>query len=196
MKAIVLFSGGIDSTVVLAYALASGRSCIALSFDYGQRHRCELSAAQTIARHYDVEHLVAHIDPAIFQGSSSSLVSDTPFSSSTFVPCRNLLFLSHASTLAQCRNIKEIFFGANQDDFANYPDCREPFFAAFQATVSHGSPPDNQISIICPLIQKTKAEIIDLGRRLHAPLHSTWSCYDPQDSHPCGRCQACLKITS
>jgi 7-cyano-7-deazaguanine synthase len=200
MKAIVVFSGGIDSTVVLAHAMALRRECIAVSFDYMQRHRCELKAAKAIAAHYKVEHRVVQIDPAILKGSSSFLVDTTfpaernsapPHTPSTFVPCRNLLFLSHAATMAQCLKITEIYFGANQDDFTCYPDCRDPFFRSFQETVMLGSPSELSISVICPLIKKTKTEIIKLGQSLQAPLHLTWSCYDPQNDRPCGKCQAC-----
>jgi 7-cyano-7-deazaguanine synthase len=199
MKAIVVFSGGIDSTVVLAQALASQRQCIALSFDYGQRHRCELKAAATIADHYNVEHRVVQIDPTIFKGSSSSLLTtgvapvqrDHADILATFVPCRNLLFLSHATSMAQCLGVSEIYFGANKDDFACYPDCRDFFFRSFEALILQGSPIDCSISVICPLIQKTKTEIIKLGQALKAPLHHTWSCYDPQNDQPCGKCQAC-----
>lgn len=200
MKAIVIFSGGIDSTVVLAHAIDSRKECITLSFDYGQRHRCELKAAAAIAKHYNVEHRILQIDPLVLQGSSSSLVDTTlPVEKvqateqppSTLVPCRNLLFLSHAATMAQCLGASEIYFGANKDDFNCYPDCREPFFHSFQETVLHGSPPGFSIGVICPLIQKTKIEIIKLGRSLQAPLHLTWSCYNPQNERPCGRCQAC-----
>ena len=200
MKAIVVFSGGIDSTVVLAYALANQRECIALSFDYMQRHRCELKSAEAIAEHYKVEHRVIRIDPSLFKGSSSSLVDTTATLEgnthaqipSTFVPCRNILFLSHAASMAQCLGASEIYFGANRDDFANYPDCRDPFFRSFETSIMLGSPADLSISVICPLIQKTKIEIIKLGRSLQAPLHLTWSCYDPQNNQPCGKCQACF----
>ncbi len=201
MTAIILLSGGIDSCVVLAHALSKGRSCIALSFHYGQRHLCELDSAQKIASFYGVEHLTLHLDPSLFTFSSSSsltnshLAVDTELDAhhpNTYVPCRNLLFLSHAASLAESRGASEIFFGAHANDGPSYPDCQKTFFEAFEETVGHGSYLGRKgLSIVCPLINANKAAIVAYGRTLNAPLDLTWSCYDPRDGKPCTLCTAC-----
>ena len=199
MKAVVLFSGGIDSTVVLAHLIAQKKECLALSFDYNQRHAKELEAAQQIATLYQVPLTIISIDKKIFSQSTSSLLdkSKTPehFTSlsdttpSTYVPARNLLFLSHAACLAEVCGATEIYFGANKDDYTHYPDCRKPFFEAFEQAISLGS--IHSLRIICPLISFTKKEIIEYGKQLLAPLHLTWSCYNPIQGQSCQKCQAC-----
>jgi 7-cyano-7-deazaguanine synthase len=197
MNALILFSGGIDSTVVLAHVLAQGKSPLLLSFNYGQTHAVELSSAQAIAKYYGTPHQVIHIDPSLFLQCSSSLIAsnskkDTahPILPSTFVPGRNLLFLSHAACLAQSREIKDIYIGANADDFANYPDCRKDFCNIVETAIHEGSL--HSVSILSPLIYRTKKEIIEYGLQLKAPLYLTWSCYHPLDGKPCLNCQACL----
>ena len=148
MKVIVLLSGGIDSCVVLAHALSQGHSCTALSFHYGQRHVCELESAAKIAAYYGVDHRTIRIDPSLFSGPASSsltnphLTVDTEQNAhhpNTYVPCRNLLFLSHAASLAEAQGVGAIYFGANANDGPSYPDCRPAFFQAFETAVEHGS---------------------------------------------------------
>lgn len=208
MKAIVLLSGGIDSIVVLADALESGRECAAISFDYGQRHKYELTAAEAIASHYGVKHHLFFLDPAIFLNSSliakSALTipknrtsdelkaSTTP---STYVPARNTLFLSVAMAQAESLKAEEIHFGANAMD-RQYPDCHPFFFEAFQELIHRSRP--NRINevipkIITPLIQMDKSSILNWGKELKVPFHLTFSCYDPRHaSLHCGQCDACL----
>ena len=193
MKAIVLFSGGLDSTVILAQALAAKRTCIALSFDYGQRHRIELEAAKKLTCHFGVEHKIIYIDRASF--AHSSLVSDIDIPQnrtmqeidsapipSTYVPARNTIFLAYAVGQAEMLQAEEIYFGSNALDHKNYVDCRPAFVSAYQklinvATVQacEGSAP----KLITPLIHLTKREIVNLGRELKAPIEMSWSCYNP-----------------
>jgi len=206
LKAIILFSGGLDSTVMLAQALAEGKECLALSFDYGQRHRIELKAAETIANHYHVPQKIIQIDPAAFSNTSlvgsegapkykSSNEIDHQKIPSTQVPARNTLFLAYALGQSEIHNAQEIHIGPNAQDFAHYPDCRPAFYTAFQAMANHatkqaaeGHPP----RILTPLIHFHKKEIVALGRSLDAPLHLTFSCYDPTPAGtPCTACLAC-----
>jgi 7-cyano-7-deazaguanine synthase len=135
--AIVLLSGGIDSCVALAQALALGRGCTTLSFDYGQRHRVELKSAKAIAEYYNVPHKTIKIDSVLFADNTvSALVrrqvsvaahTDLSKAPSTYVPCRNLLFLAHAASMAESLNAHEIWIGANADDVPSYPDCAPSF---------------------------------------------------------------------
>lgn len=200
MKAIVLFSGGIDSTVLLSHLLHEKKSCIALSFDYGQKHRQELFSAKQIAAFFQIEHHIITIDTAIFAHSSSSLICPektpenftelTEQTPSTYVPSRNLLFLSHAACFAESIESDTLYFGANKDDCGHYPDCRASFFSSFEKTATLGSSKD--LHVICPLQTLSKKQVLEYGKKLQAPLHLTWSCYNPQNSLPCGKCQACM----
>ncbi len=204
MKAVVLFSGGLDSTVLLAQALQDcGGDCVALSFDYGQRHIVELEAAKNIAQHYDVPHRIVKLDAEAFSASSlvdrAVAVPKGPETLSegipnTYVPARNTIFLSYALGLAEVLDADAIYFGANANDNAGYADCRPEFFKTFQALANvatkqavEGCGP----KMITPLLHLDKADIVRLGRELEAPLEMSWSCYDPQGSDPCGRCSAC-----
>ena len=180
-----------------------GRSCTAISFDYGQRHRIELDSAAAIARHYQTSHLVFRIDPSLFaQNTSSALVqhhlpitADADAAPSTYVPCRNLLFLAHAASLAESLKASELWIGANSNDVPIYPDCSQPFFRAFEAAVATGSYLGaNGVTIVSPLAHLTKEAVIALGKDLKAPLNLTWSCYDPQDGKPCAVCPACVLL--
>lgn len=205
-KAIILFSGGLDSTVMLALALAEGKECLALSFDYGQRHRIELKAAETIAKYYNVPQQVIQIDPSAFANTSligsrgapkykSSHEIDPHKIPSTQVPARNTLFLAYALGQSEIHHAQEIHIGPNAQDFAHYPDCRPAFYNTFQAMANHatkqaaeGNPP----RILTPLIHLHKKEIVALGQSLNAPLHLTFSCYDPTPAGtPCTACLAC-----
>jgi 7-cyano-7-deazaguanine synthase len=202
MKAIVLFSGGVDSTVVLALALQQKKICHALSFDYGQRHKVELRAAQRIVEHYKVKHHLITIDPKAF--AKSCLIESTPVPkyanvqdakkaeiTSTYVPGRNTLFLAYALSLAESLQADEIHFGANALDFAGYVDCRPAYFEAFQALTNLAiaiHPP----KIVTPLIAMNKQEIVQTGKNLNCPLELTHSCYDPSfDGTSCQSCLAC-----
>lgn len=201
IKALILLSGGLDSCVVLAQALSSDRSCVALSFDYGQRHHIELKSAKSIAHHYGIPHRILRIDPLLFQDSlSSSLVNadlpvieTSPSKPSTYVPCRNLLFLAHAASLAESIHASEIWVGANADDVPAYPDCSSSFFRAFESLATMGSYlGTNGLKIVSPLGSFNKGAIVALGRNLRAPLDLTWSCYDPKSGRPCTVCSACV----
>ncbi|BBI16679.1 7-cyano-7-deazaguanine synthase QueC [Neochlamydia sp. S13] len=206
-RAIVLLSGGLDSTVILALALAQGRECYALSFDYGQRHRIELTHASKIATYYQVKHCIVQIDSRVFK--SSSLVSDlavpknrskedigsgkTP---NTYVPARNTLFLAYAMGQAEILDAQEIYLGANALDAPSYPDCTLSYIQAFQQVLNVGTKQaaeGNAPQLLTPLIHWDKAEIIRQGIALDVPMHMTFSCYDPTPQQkPCGQCDACI----
>jgi 7-cyano-7-deazaguanine synthase len=202
MKAIILLSGGIDSCVVLSHALLEKKACIAISFHYGQRHACELEGASKIAAYYGINHRIFHIDPSLFSGSTESSLTNRQIQidarlnaihPNTYVPCRNLVFLSHAASFAESIGASEIYFGAHANDGPSYPDCRPSFFHAFTIAVEQGSYlGQSSLKIICPLITFDKRAVIDYGRKLSAPLHLTWSCYDPQEGKPCTKCPACI----
>lgn len=207
MKAIVLLSGGLDSTVILAIALNANRNCHAISFDYGQRHRVELKAAHAVAKHYDIAHKVIQIDPQTF--AHSAMLSNEPIPKkrtqkeissegipNTYIPARNTLFLAYAIGQAEQFSAEEIFFGANKLDYHPYPDCRPEYFNAFQGVINIATkqavtnqPP----RLVTPLISWDKTQIIQQGLQLNAPLTLTFSCYDPQhDGSPCLSCDACI----
>ncbi len=204
---IVLFSGGIDSTVVLAMALDQGKKCLALSFDYGQRHKVELTHAHSIANYYSVQHKIIYIDPNSFAASSLVSALEVPKNRSsaqitasgipsTYVPARNTLFLAFAAGQAEIYNASEIYAGPNLMDRLPYPDCRPDFFSAFQKVLNlatrqavEGSAP----SLLTPLINWDKKRILQEGRRLRAPMEMTFSCYDPSPAGiACQECDACV----
>lgn len=200
-KNIVLLSGGLDSCVMAALAKQEGE-VIALSFDYGQRHRHELSAASAIAHALDLEH---HIIPLFISGSSS-LVDKTKSLQknrthkeiaeggipSTYVHARNTLFLSHATSFAEAVGASSLFFGANLYDYECYPDCRPAFFNAFNELLKVATARTIPITIQTPLINMSKKEIILQGLRLGAPLELSFSCYDPINEEACLTCDACV----
>lgn len=204
-QAIILFSGGLDSTVMLAYALSKGISCRALSFDYGQTHKIELEAAAIITSYYQVPHHIIPINPNSFgdtpllSGQSNNLShckSDTSKILSTYVPARNTLFLSFALAFCEQYMAHEIHIGANLADLEGYPDCRPEYFLAFQNLINLAtkqSVENHPPQLITPLISMDKHAIIELGMRLKAPLELSWSCYFPnKNKKPCQICTACL----
>ena len=206
--AIVLFSGGLDSTTCLAIARHEGFTPVALSFRYGQRHTHELECAASIAREAGVEHLIADIDLAAFGGSALVDPSlDVPKHDSvdevgddsipiTYVPARNTIFLSFAVAVAETRGAHDVYIGVNAVDYSGYPDCRPEFIAAFESMANlatregvEGRP----LRIHTPLIDLTKAAIIRLGLSLGVDYGRTLSCYDPSPPmSACGHCDACL----
>lgn len=192
---LLLLSGGLDSSVLLGFILSLGKKCITLSFDYGQRHKIELAHAKKIAEHYMVENHLFHIDPFLFSSAKSSL-TDTNLAMSienTYVPARNLIFLAHAISFAESKEISEIYFGANCNDTTHFPDCRKEFFEALQMAVCLGTRTKKPPSILTPFSSLTKKEIIALGSGLAVPMESTFSCYNPvSDTIPCGVCPACM----
>ena len=198
-KAIVLLSGGLDSTTTLYFAKKK-YDCRALIFDYGQRHRKEVRTAVAIAKAAKVPYQIVNFalpwKGSSLLDSSSRLPSGRSLKSigkgipSTYVPGRNTIFLSFAVSYAEAIGAKAVFIGANAIDFSGYPDCRPAYYKAMQKAVSLGTKAGG-IRIVTPLINMTKSQIIKLGRRLRAPLEKTWSCY-MGGKEPCGVCDSCV----
>ncbi len=206
-KAVVLLSGGIDSSTTLAIARDSGYEVYAISFNYGQRHRFEIEAAKKIAIDMGVKrYLIMDIDLSSFGGSA--LTDDIPVPKRekvenigkeipvTYVPARNLIFLSLALGWAEVLECTDIFIGVNAIDYSGYPDCRLDFIKAFEETANLGTKigvEGKKIRIHSPLILFTKAEIIKKGLELGVDYSLTHSCYDPDDKgRACGKCDSCL----
>ena len=203
-KAVVLLSGGLDSATVLALARHDGHSCHALSFDYGQRHRFELGAASRVASSLGAaEHLVIPIDLRTWGGSALTGSVEVPRSRDlsddnipvTYVPARNIIFLSLALGWAEVLGARDIYIGANALDYSGYPDCRPEFIEQFEKMAAAGTKAGTEgrgARIRAPLITMTKAEIIQKGVSLGVDYGLTHSCYDPQASGaPCGSCDSC-----
>ncbi len=200
-RAIVLVSGGLDSAVTLYYALSEGYDVSCLSFDYGQRHRKELVCAKRLA---ELSKLKRHLIKIELPWKGSSLLDkksilprsinkrkDIP---STYVPSRNIIFLSFAASFAEAINAESVFIGANQIDYSGYPDCRLSFLRAFESAVNKGTKTgvrSRGIRILYPLINKNKKDIIDMGLKLGVPFEHTSSCYKGEGS-PCGKCDSCV----
>ena len=206
-RAVVLLSGGLDSTTTLATAIAEGYETYALSFEYGQRHKIEIGAARRIARALGAkEHHVAKIDMRIFGGSALTGDVDVPKKRPakeiaqgipvTYVPARNTIFLSYALALAETIGARDIFIGANAIDYSGYPDCRPEFIAAFETLANLATKAGVEGArsrIHAPLIKLSKAEIIRRALELDVDLALTHSCYDPSpDGVACGECDSCL----
>ena len=208
--AVVLLSGGLDSTTVLAIAKSEGFSVHALTFRYGQRHSVEVEAAKAIARRAGVaRHHIVDIDLTMFGGSA--LTADIPVPKDrdlapgstgakeipiTYVPARNTIFLSYALALAEVVEASNIFIGVNALDYSGYPDCRPEYIEAFERMANlatrAGVEGRTRLVIRTPLIALSKAAIITLGRSLGVDYSATTSCYDPgTDGEACGRCDAC-----
>lgn len=205
--AVVLLSGGLDSTTVLAIAKDQGYEPYALSFRYGQRHAIELEAARQVAAAQGVKrHVIADIDLRVFGGSSLTSDAAVPKHDaaedlsdeipSTYVPARNTIFLSFALAYAETIGAQDVFIGVNALDYSGYPDCRPEYIAAFQTMANLATKAGvegTQLSIHTPLITLTKAEIIATGIGLGVDYGLTSSCYDPSSSgNPCGHCDSCL----
>jgi len=201
-KAVVLLSGGLDSATTLAMARAAGYECYALSFDYGQRHRCELKASDAVADYLGaVEHRTVTLDLRQFGGSA--LTDDAiavPDSGGegipvTYVPARNTVFLSLALAWAEVLGAHDIFIGVNAVDYSGYPDCRPEFIAAFEQMANLATKAGvegERFAIHAPLIELSKAEIIHRGTGLGVDYGMTVSCYNPSDEGlACGRCDSC-----
>jgi len=201
-KAIVLLSGGLDSSTILYYAKAKGFAPHCLVFDYGQRHRVELKKAVALARQAGCPWRVVKID--LPWGGSALLdkrislpkrkTIDPREIPVTYVPARNIIFLSFAASFAEAIHARAIFIGANAIDYSGYPDCRPEFFRAFQQALDRGLKSGvrkKTIKIYAPLLRKTKAQIIRMGLKLKVPYGRTWSCYRG-GKRPCGVCDSCL----
>ncbi len=198
---LVVLSGGLDSTVCMALAAAAAPAApLALTFDYGQRHRVELDRAAGVAGHYRAEHLVVHLDTSAWGGSAlTDPAVDVPAAGSgdgipvTYVPARNSIFLAVALGVAEARDLDRVWIGVNAIDYSGYPDCRPEFIEAFRGVAATGQKrgvEGRPVGIHTPLISCTKEEIVRLGVTHDAPLHLTWSCYRGGD-RPCGTCDAC-----
>lgn len=205
MKAVILLSGGLDSSTVLYQALADGCECYAISFDYQQRHRKELDSAAIIAKKAGVvEHQIVKFDLTKWGGSALTDNSiDLPQERSleemsenipiTYVPARNTIFLSFALAYAETIPAQRVYIGVNALDYSGYPDCRPDYIQAMQEAFRLGTKQGregNPINIIAPLIDLKKTEIIQLGNKLGVPWESTWSCYSG-GKLACGSCDSC-----
>jgi 7-cyano-7-deazaguanine synthase len=204
-KAVVLLSGGVDSSTCLLIALQEGFAVHALSFDYGQRHAVELDKARAVALRYGVvEHRVARID---FPAAGASALTDpgiaVPRESLgqtsipiTYVPARNTLFLAHALAWGEALEAFDVFIGANARDYSGYPDCRPEFLEAFERMANLGTKAGVEgagFRIRAPLLSLTKGQIVARGAALGLDFRLTSSCYDPgPDGTPCGQCDSCL----
>lgn len=207
-RAVVLLSGGLDSTTCCAIARDQGFALSALTVTYGQRHHIEIDAARAVAAHFAIaDHVVTDIDLRAFGGSAltddiavpkhddaADIGDDIPV---TYVPARNTIFLSFALAFAETRNANAIFIGVNALDFSGYPDCRPEYIAAFQTMANlatkAGVEGTGALTIHTPLIDRTKAQIIQTGLALGVDYAMTTSCYDPDDNGAaCGHCDACL----
>jgi len=201
-KAVILLSGGLDSTTILYHAKAKGFTPYCLIFEYGQRHRKEIVRAKRIAENAKCHYQLMKI-ALPWQGSSlldkkmrlpQQGKVDAKKIPSTYVPARNIIFLSFAVSFAEAIGAKAVFIGANAIDYSGYPDCRPEFFKAYQGMLAKGikaGVEGKTIKIYTPLVHKTKAQIIKMGLKLKVPYHLTWSCYEGSRK-PCGKCDSCL----
>lgn len=200
-KAVVLLSGGLDSATVLYHAKAQGYKIYALSFDYGQRHKRELRFAEKLVR---INKAESHILKIVFPWKGSSLIDrniklpdgqvarkEIP---GTYVPARNIIFLSFAASYAETIRASKIFIGVNQIDYSNYPDCRKNFLNAFANAIKKGTKigvSGKAVSIEAPLVGMKKKDIIIKAFKIGVPFEYTWSCYKG-GNRPCGKCDSCL----
>ena len=204
--AIVLLSGGLDSSTVLAMAKADGFEIVALTFDYGQKHIRELNSARRIAKHFKIkEHIIVPLEIGkLLRSSLTSCSAPIPKGRnredidkaipSTYVPSRNLIFLSIASSIAESVGADTVFIAANSVDFSGYPDCTPEFIAAFQKALDVGTKAGKEgrpIKVMAPILRMSKAEIVREAARHEVPLELTWSCYEG-GVKACGRCDSCL----
>lgn len=203
-KAVVLLSGGLDSSVCMAVAESQGYELLPLSFNYHQRHSRELAAAASVAEYYKAKrHLIIETNMEAIGGSALTDANievpagdmNTATVPITYVPARNLIFLSYALGYAEVTNAKRIYIGVNALDYSGYPDCRPEFIALFQQLANYSTKATaedgREILIETPLIGLTKKDIVLLGDKLGAPLHLTTSCYEGKEV-ACGRCDSCL----
>jgi 7-cyano-7-deazaguanine synthase len=205
-RAVILLSGGLDSTVTAAVARQEGFALYLLTIGYRQRHAIEVEQARQVAAALGVpRHLVVEVDLRALGGSALTGDLAVPKDRQeqdrlegipiTYVPARNLIFLSLAAAHAEIVGASAVYFGANVLDYSGYPDCRPEFIRAFEQAVAAGTKrgvEGKRLEVRAPLLTRSKSEIIQLGMKLQAPLHLTHSCYDPIGSLACGRCDSCL----
>lgn len=203
-RAVVLLSGGLDSTTTLAIAAHEGFEIYALTFDYGQKHKKEIESAKKIAGYYNAkEHKILKIDLSWAESALTNEKIDVPDGNlddigekipTTYVPARNIILLSFALAWSEVIKADAIFIGANIVDYSGYPDCRQEFFKKFQEMAELGTKrgvEGKMVEIRFPLIDLTKAKIIKKGMELNVPYHLTWSCYRGAEK-ACGKCDSCL----
>jgi len=207
-RAVVLLSGGLDSTTVLAIAKSQGFVCNALSFRYGQRHKVELDRAREVAERMGVaRHVIVDFDLRQFGGSALTSDIEVPKERSaadmshgipiTYVPARNTIFLSFGLAWAETLGSSDIFIGVNALDYSGYPDCRPEYIEAYERMANlatkAGVEGTQKLKIHSPLVHMTKAQIVQKGRELGVDYSITSSCYDPApDGAPCGKCDSCV----
>lgn len=201
-KAIVLLSGGLDSATTAAQAIEDGYSCIALSFNYGQRHLRELEAAKAVATHLKIsEHFIMDVNLGQWGGSSLTDCQKTlpqegvqkDVIPSTYVPGRNTVFIALALSLAEAKGAEAVYLGINAVDYSGYPDCRPEYLEAFQrlTTLSSKAGLEGKApKLVAPLVMDTKLDIVHRALRLGVPINETWSCYKG-GKEPCGLCDSC-----
>jgi 7-cyano-7-deazaguanine synthase len=207
-KAVLLLSGGLDSTTMLAFAVSEGFAAHAMTFRYGQRHGGEIELARAAARRYGAaDHVVVDVDPRAFAGSA--LTGDAPVPKDrsaaelaqgipvTYVPARNTIFLAFALARAEVLGAQDIFIGVSHVDYSGYPDCRPEYIEAFERMANLATKAAvegrRRVRIRTPWLHLAKRQIVDLGLRLGVDYAGTLSCYDPTpDGAACGRCDACL----
>jgi 7-cyano-7-deazaguanine synthase len=197
-KAVILLSGGMDSAVCLAIAKEQGYNLYTMTFDYGQRNKVELESAAELSRYYNAaEHKKMNIDLRSIGGSALTDDIDIPVEETkgipvTYVPGRNLIFLSFAVSWAEVIGADSVFIGANVRDYSGYPDCRSDFLKNFEKTADLGTKKGTRIYIKAPLIKMSKARIVKEGKRLGVDFSITSSCYDPSENGDhCGVCDSC-----
>lgn len=204
MKAIVLFSGGLDSATVLYVARRDGVEPVCLTLQYGQRHVRELVSAKKIASSLKLEHWIIPLSLpwggsaltdenwAVPKGrDEQEMAKEIPV---TYVPARNSIFLSLAASLAEAKRAEAIYFGANALDYSGYPDCRPAFLEAFEELIARGTKVGTEgrrIRVVVPLLRLSKSDIVRWGRELDVPFEWTWSCYEGKE-FPCGECDSCI----
>lgn len=201
-KAVVLLSGGLDSTTTLAQAIADGCEPTAISFRYGQKHTKELVSAENVCKHYGVAHVIIDLNLSSFRSALTRKDIDVPMDREgkldedipiTYVPARNIVFLSIAAGLAESIDADRVYIGANAVDYSGYPDDRPDFFKAYEEMLAKGTKAGvegHPVKIMTPLLHLSKADIVRLGKELKAPLELTWSCYNGGEK-ACGHCDSC-----
>lgn len=198
VKAVLLLSGGLDSTVALAMAVEAGYDIDTLTVNYGQRHLKEIASAKIIAEYYNVPNVEVSVNPVLFGGSALTWDREMPQGhatrpDATYVPARNTVLLALAAARAESIGAGTVIIGANSGDAAGYPDCRQQFIESFRDVLSLGTV--NHVWVMAPLLKMSKHQILAQGVRLNAPVSSTWSCYRG-GNRECGQCGACEELRS